>query len=313
MFMYEEAAKLSIFGIQVYAFGFYAAIGALAMLAAVAILSRHAKCVKGTAPLTMLLSMVCGAIASRIVYCLLTQRLGQTVPLKYWVTAATGGGWSMMGLIGGVFAGTRIAAGLTGQKYGRLADITACALPLFIAFERFGEKYIEGFDTSRPLTTDIFNNTFLYMAGDYDPYLATFYLAAIAAAVLFVILLADLLQKRRGGDTAILFLLLFGAGATILESLRYDRFLSITFVNLEQIMAMVCLWTGVILACTRAKGRKGLKRAAAVSLPVATAIGVALEFAIDRTKISHLLIYAVFIIVIFTPAVLGMKLRSKAK
>ncbi|MDO5435939.1 MAG: prolipoprotein diacylglyceryl transferase [Clostridia bacterium] len=313
MFMYEEAETLTIFGIQVYAFGSFAALGALAMLTAVCFLSCRKKCRKGTAPLLMLMCMIFGAIVSRIVYCLLTQRLGQTVPLKYWAAAVTGGGWSMMGLIGGMFAGTRIAAGLTGQKYSKLADITACALPLFIAFERFGEKYIEGFDTSRPLTVSLFDNTFLYMESEYDPCLATFYLAAIAAAVLFVILLADLLRKERDGNTAILFLLLFGAGATILESLRYDRFLSITFVNLEQIMAMLCLWTGVILACRRAKGRKGLKRAAIASLPAATAIGVGLEFAIDRTRISHLLIYAVFIVVIFIPAVLGMMLEKKTK
>ena len=52
-----------------------------------------------------------------------------------------------------------------------------------------------------------------------------------------------------------LFLLLFGAASIVTESLRYDRYLSVSFVGLQQIAAACMLALGVALAVKRS-GRK---------------------------------------------------------
>lgn len=51
-----------------------------------------------------------------------------------------------------------------------------------------------------------------------------------------------------------------------------------------------------------------LKRAALIALPLAGGIALALEFALDRTTMNKFLIYAIMILAVFTPAVLGLRL-----
>ena len=51
MNMWEEAPKTGIFGIQVYTFGLYCAIGAVCAVAAICLLCRAEKLKKGTGSL----------------------------------------------------------------------------------------------------------------------------------------------------------------------------------------------------------------------------------------------------------------------
>ena len=126
-----------------------------------------------------------------------------------------------------------------------------------------------------------------------------------------MILIIDLIRSDRHGDTCLMFLMFFGASSVILESLRYDRFLSITFVGLEQVLAAILLLIGVAVPAARnMKRRKSLATAALITVFAAAGIGIGLEFALDRTTINKILIYAVFILVIFNPVALGMRLRK---
>ena len=129
--------------------------------------------------------------------------------------------------------------------------------------------------------------------------------------VLLIILAADYCKSRRAGDTAILFCLLFGAAQVIMESLRYDRHLSISFVGLQQVMAMALAYWGVWLAYRHARSRR-LGLAALVSLPLVVGLGVALEFAIDRTNINRYLLYALFIGLLSAPVYLGLRMRKES-
>ena len=130
--------------------------------------------------------------------------------------------------------------------------------------------------------------------------------------MLFVILLFRISRQKADGDTVIAFLLLFGAGAIVLESLRYDRFLSISFVGLQQILAAVMLAVGVVLAFVRGRKRKPrLAIAALISVPLMIGIVLGLEFALDRTTWNKMLLYAIMILTVAAPALMGLRLLNR--
>ena len=310
--MWEDAVTTYFLGAQVYAFGLYAALGMAIAMIALAMLLRRAKWPKGAAPLTGVLAMGCGFLVSRLFFCFMDQGLGGPVPLK-GVLLVTGGGYSMMGALLGACFGAILASKIMKQKPAALLDLLSPAFMLFVACERLGEGYIDDFGISRPLVGELLKGSFLAIEGDYDWVLATYLIESFAALVLALVLLRDVSKKdRRAGNTFLLFLLLFGASQVILESLRFDQHMHLSFVGLQQIIAMLLLAAGVIvLALRRMKDKRGLALAALILLPVAAGVGVGLEFAIDRTTMNRFLLYAVFILLMAAPAALGVRLRKE--
>lgn len=309
--LYDEAEKIRILGIEVYRFGFFVMLGLILAAAMIGFLCWARRTRKGTGPLLLLLSLVLGGICSRLFFCLMSfEDLGAMLPLPAWFDI-TGGGWSMMGLVGGVMLAAWAAALLTRQKAGLLLDIAACALPLFMVLERVGEGCIPQFDFSRKLDTDLLNNTFLTFS-DYDGhYLATWKLTAIVMGILVPILIWDLTRSRKDGDTCLLFLLLFGGCSVILESLRYDHFLTVhSFVGMEHVAAAILLAVGVFIPAGRAhKRKKSLAAAAVISVFLMVILAVLLEFALDRTEFNKLVIYTAYLAIVAVPVVLGLRLR----
>ena len=316
MRMWEEAERISLFGMEMYRFGFFAAIGMLAAAGVLALLCAQRRCKAGTAPLLTLLSLVLGGLLSRAGFCLMNQELGFLMPLWSW-TAFTGGGWSMIGAVGGMLLAGWMTAEATGQKTGEILDLTACAVPVFFLFERIGEEWPGdpfNINYSRLLDSSFLNETFLTVS-DYDgSYLATRRLAAIVMGILFIVLLADTFRSRRNGDTCLLFLMLFGACSILLESLRYDRFLSISFVGLEHICSAFFLLAGVLIPARRcwAQNRR-LAITGIISVFAAAGIALGLEFALDRSTMNKILIYVLYVAVMCVPVVLGVRLRRMQK
>lgn len=307
MTLWEEAEIIRVAGIEVYAFGVMVALGALCAAVTICALSWLRRCRKGTGPLTVCLCILIGAACSRLVFCLLNRDLGILMPFFSWFEIS-GGGWSMMGLVGGAMLAGWLSAKILGEKPAKVLDLVACGLPVFMAFERAAEGWIPEFDYSRVLESKWLAESFLATNDGVDAFLATWRLAAAFSAVLFIcLMIAALRGKRWPGDICILFLLYFGAGSIILESLRYDMFLSISFVGIQQILALVVLIAGAVAAVKRADpaAPKGLKLATLISAPLAGLIGLGLEFALDRTTVNRFLIYAVMILTMLTPAVLG--------
>ena len=314
MKMWEEAPKTEILGIQVYSFGLYCAIGALCAAAAICLLCRAEKMKKGTGSVLSCLSILFGAACSRIVFCLLGSVDTGILPLAYWFRISTGG-WSLFGMIFGAFAGAWLCAGITGESRHALFDAVSCALPLMIAAERFSERMFELFDISRTLPDGSFPaNTFLAVKDPYYnnvSYLATYLVAAAASLILFLVLVFFLTRSRREGDLMILFLLLCGACGILLESLRYDHFLEFSFVRFEQVMAAILLVWGVVSAAKRNTSGKGIRICAYISLPVVIGSLIAIEFALDRSGISHYVLYAVMAALLAIPVILGILLLRK--
>ena len=312
MNLIDEAVIVELFGIRMYAFGLYTATGALFAVAVLAIAGKILGLKKGTVPLTAALACLFGMAVSRIAFCLLNQELAEMTPLSFW-PQLSGGGWSMFGLIGGIFLAGWISAKLMKEKTGKILDALSLSILPLIAAERIGESRIEDFDISRPIDSEFLATSFLAV-GDEDPCLATYYIAAAAAAVLFIVLAVRFARRERDGNLTVEFLLLFGATAIITESLRYDRFLSISFVGLQQVAAAVMLALGVFIAIRRSgRPKSALAIIAAVSLPLMVGAVTGLEFALDRTTWNKILIYILMIITVGIPAGLGLKLLSIGK
>ena len=307
MNLIEEAVIIELLGIRMYAFGLYVMLGTVcaAVILGVAGGVLHLK--KGTVPLTFLLSLVLGIVCSRLVFCLLNRELGRMTPFSVWFQTA-GGGWSLFGMLGGAALAGWLSAQITKENTGSIMDVLSLAVLPVIAAERIGENRIEDFDISRPLDSTFLTGSFLAV-GEDEPCLATYYVAAAAAVILFVYLAVRFSRRGPDGNVAILFLLLFGASAIITESLRYDRFLSISFVGMQQIFAALTLAAGVILAVRRSgKFRSALSVCAIASIPVMVGIVIGLEFALDRTTWNKLMLYFAMAVSVAVPAGLGMKL-----
>ena len=304
----QDAERIYFLGVEVYAFGLYVCLGlALAMLV-LGVLLRKRKWKSGTAALTGVLSIGVGFAVSRLFFGFMDASLTETMPLWAMVRVNTGG-YSMIGALLGACMGAVLTARLTRQSAPALLDLLAPALLLFIACERLGEGHIEEFGVSRKLTVDLPDNTFLVQGGRLNTYL----LESFTALVLAIVMLWDLRGNRRAGNTFLLFLILFGASQVLMESLRKDGHMTVkAFVRLEMIMSMMLLGSGIIALFIRnLKRRLLLSWAALLTVLAAVGLGVLIEFKIDRSQISHYLLYLAFIAVLAVPVVLGLLLRKE--
>ena len=310
--MWEEATKITLLGTEVYAFGFFCALGAALALLVLSLLMKKERFPKGTAALTGCLSLIGAFLLSRLLYALLDRSLGGMMPVK-GALMITAGGYSMIGaLIGGVL-GAVISGKILKISALKMADMIAPALLLFAACERLGEGYVPEFGISRPLLGDALKGSFLAVEGEYDWYLATYLLESFAALVIALILLRDLGKQKKAGNPLLLGLILYGAAQSVLESLRYDRHLSFSFVGSQHIAAIVFLGVAVIILAVRNwKKHRGLALAGIISVPLVAGLGIGLEFMIDRTEINRYLLYLVYVVLVSIPAYLGIRLRKEA-
>lgn len=315
MKLWEEAPLTDIFGIRIYSFGLFCAIGILCSIAVIFVLCKAFSTKKGTDAVLSCLCIICGIIFSRLFFCLF-EVITYDFPFFAFFRISTGG-WSLFGAIAGVFFGSWVTSKIMKEPSGKLLDIVSCAFPLTVAAERFAERCFDGFNISRELREGAFpDKTFLAVQDKYYPnvsYLATYLLCAAAAVFLFLTLVFFLTrQDREAGDLWILFMILFGTGAIFLESLRYDHFMVFSFVRFQQVFAAVMLIAGVILAGIRNRGaHKGFILAAFISLPIAIGICGGIEYALDRTTLNHYLLYAVMFAVLSIPVIFGVLLLRK--
>lgn len=310
--LYEEAARVSLFGFEVYAYGLYVALGVCAAAVMLALLCRQAGYKRGVAALTMALVIPFAFSMSRLLFCLIDAD-ARDLPLFKAFLAFAGGGYSMMGALLGAALGAVIAAKILGVKAVKLLDLLSPALLLFIAIERLGESVLElPFGVSRPLVSEMMQSSILAVQGDYESYLSTYLLESFAAFALAVTLQICRRNFRRDGSVLMLMMILFGATQTIFESLRFDAHLRVSFVGIQQVLSMALLIATVLFLAVKApKGSKKLRVFALLSLPVTLALGILIEFMLDRSGIDRFILYAAFLLVISLPAYLGVRLLDR--
>jgi len=104
------------------------------------------------------------------------------------------------------------------------------------------------------------------VSGTEELRLATFFLQALVAAVLFLVLLVFWLtgtnrKTLRHGDTCLIFLLCYGASQVLLDSTRYDSlyFRSNGFVSIVQVLGACALGLAAVVFSVRLVRHRGWK------------------------------------------------------
>lgn len=303
---------LPFIGITLYPFGLFVALGALSGCLMLLWLSRKDKPLGDAAVLTMVLAFPLGLVLSRALYCASDINFRLVASFRNALDVSTGG-FSLFGLLLGIFLSALLAARIMRVSKLRLMDLLPPAIMLFILFERIGEQFTS-LGISRPLVTGLLDNTFLALNDTYGAYLKTWLLEAVAAAVLIPVLLRDLKRQNGAGSTLLLWMLLFGATQTVMESLRYDGHMRFSFIGLQQVLAFVLFAGAVIAACVRS-----MKTPHSKALPIITLVILALvfagliglEFLIDRSQINKALLYILYAIMMAGPVFLAIRLRNR--
>ncbi len=309
--MPEESLYFEIVGQKAYWYGVCAALGALLALVALYFTGKK-RGIKADAVLLFgVIALPLGLICSRLLFCLLDANFRV---LFSWKAAVSvwGGGLSMMGaLLGAGFAGV-ITAKLTKTVPLKFLDALAPALLVFVMCARIGEGFTDFLGRSRNLNVDWFNDTFLATSDGYGSYnLNTYLLEAACALVLAVVAYIGLNLEKRAGDVLLTAMLLFGCTQTLWESLRFDSHMRLSFVSLQQIMA-ACMFAVPLLIFAFRRGRNAVIAAVIIIvLLVGSVVGI--ELMIDRTDVSNVLLYVLYVVILAVPAVVGLIWKQKAK
>lgn len=315
MFELWDSAECTYFlGIKVYGYGLYVMYG-LALMLLVMFLHGRKRYPAGTLALMGCLMIPCGFLLSRL-FCLLLDARARQWPFFRAFFMMTAGGGSMFGALFGGLIGLLAACRI--MKFDsklrlRAMDIFAVAALLFVALARMGEGFIEDFGISFPLSSRA--EGMFIINGDYADYLAVYKLESLYALVLFVVFEMQI-RRKQPGVTFFTAVLLFSAGQILFESFREDGHMAFSFVGAQHLLAAGCLGAAVVYFAL--KGRKALcgkalPTAALISLPLMVGILVGLEFALDRTDMSRVLLYIVYVIVIACPCALALILRRRAE
>ena len=308
--MYEESKSFALFGLTGFYYGLFIMLGAAAALALFAALCRRRRMPQGTAALYGALSLPIGLVCSRILFCLLDFRFNGMITLRA-IVSFWGGGYSMVGaLLGAALAGL-VTAHI--QKVNKLSllDALTPALLLFMVFARLGEGYTELLGRSRSLTHDFIANSFLAMNDGYDGYLKTYLLEAVTAAILCCAMLAYLKKTPREGHVLFTGMLLLGCTQVLWESLRFDSHMRYSFISMQQIL-FACMFAAPMILFAARHGKKTVLAVIGVLVLLVGAV-VALEFMIDRFDVDNLIVYALYVLVLCVPAVLGIRLRKRSE
>jgi len=213
------------------------------------------------------LASVLGLLLARFVhwYC----RADAYASLGAAMTTFTGGGYALMGAFAGcILAACFLRLVRVVKNLPMAFDCMAVAGAAGICVGRLASLYtssdrgmlVEGI-ASLPLVYPVSNA----VTGVVEYRLATFMLQSIVAGVLFAVLLVFYLRKRKhalkDGDTALLFLMVYGCSQVLLDSTRYDSLFmrSNGFISIVQILGAVSLVLAIVIFSVRLVKARGFK------------------------------------------------------
>lgn len=241
------------------------------------------------------LAMVCIPLAfagARLAYCLARFSFYFLEMGPLYVLRTREGGFMLYGAVAGVLLGGLLLSRRRGASVAQTLDALAAPGMLAIAVCRLGE-WTAGEGVGAWVESEWLMRFPLAVCNEYGEWqLAVFLMEAVAAAAI----LLYCLRIRQGSDIrAETALLLYACCQVVLESLRMDSCLKIGFVRVSQVISAL-----VILAVTalRAYRAGGTKRALLRAVPVAvcSALAGGIEWALDKTPVSNVLLYAAMIV-----------------
>lgn len=274
---------------------------------------------RGQAALLCILSAFLGVFLGRLIYCavqadwIFYDPLGEYLGLSPFFDLAQGN-VSMPGVLAGCMLSALLAASAFKGKAYFFLDAAALPGVFLFAFARLIE----------PLSGQGFGDVVEAEQWQFFPVMlengafAVCFLEALLALAAGVTAWAWRKKLRRRGSLFLTVLTLLSAGQIIPESLRRDEFLTIfTFARVNQIAFALFLGLALLLALLRGK-KRGLSTGKAVLefalLLLGVGVLIAGEFALDKTFISHLLIYAVMLLtLILISALILRRVRIEDK
>lgn len=219
--------------------------------------------------------------------------------------------WEGGGMLYGAALGAMLAAGLLARKRGSsvaaLYDEMAAPGMLAVLICRLGE-WGTGEGVGVWVESEWLMRLPFAVINEYEEWqLAVFLFEAAAAAVI----LLHLLRVKPGkGERMLSALLLYACCQAVLESMRMDGCLKIGFVRISQVISALIILGVTCLRAYRAGGKKlALRRALPIML-CAAAIG-GIEWALDKTPVNNVLLYAVMIALCVFLAVNGSRFAGK--
>ena len=269
--------------------------GALVSALVYCFLNHKDKGVIGRACLTVLLSAALGFVCGKAFYMIteidftLAYGFADTLlslePIKF----------SFYGACMGACLGAALAGKWTGLKPMAALNRFAPAGILMAAVARFGESCMglygcgRNFDPEMDAALCVFPISVVNAFDEY--FLAVFMLEGLCCLGVFV-LSAFVFRRARFMRSLFYFCL----PQILCESLRMQSFVWHEFVKVEQLLCMVVMEIILLLYALRTPKDRKLRFLPPILGLVAAGIFVAVEFALDKSDLPHLLTYAIMIL-----------------
>lgn len=261
------------------------------------------------------LSLFLGLALGRGVYCavrferLFFDAMGDFAGLQSFFDLSQGG-ISIVGVLAGCLIAGPVTARILGGKAAQYLDAAVYPGLFLFILERMieplaGRGYgvmVSGFFAAFPFAMETYIEEYA---------LAVCWLEGVLGAVLFAALL--FLQKKcvRPGQLFLSALTLLCASQIIPESLRHDDVLFIfIFARVTQIgyavyLALCLLWAIASSRKAGLKNTRGIRDFLFLLLGIGVCVGA--EFALDKTNLSHFLIYAVMLLTLAGMAAVNLR------
>ena len=279
------AETFSLFGVEIYAYGLYAAVGAALLLFGMSFVGRDLP--NGTVGLFGVLGMTFGIVLARALYCAVNWNdFMYNYENPMLVFRFFDGGLSMAGLLAGLLLAAAVTAKTVKVRFAQVMDALAVPFGLLIWALRAGEQYTElgvGAAVEESFMTAhmpwLFVESRMGVMVDYR--LKVWQYEVMMAIVLFVAAVVCYRKlKDHAGDTAIVVFSLYGASQILWESMRDDGHMLIIFLRVGQLAAFLMPLICCGILSRRVKSKK-LVAAAWIVMVLCVGAVAALEFSLD--------------------------------
>lgn len=254
-----------------------------------------------------LCAMIPAFIFARLAYCLARfsfyfLEMGPVSVLRTWE-----GGFMLYGAALGALLGTWLLARRCGADAAATLDEIACPGLAAVAVCRLGEWTAqEGVGTwvENPLLMRLP----FAVCNEYGEWqLAVFLWAALTA----LILMLCMLRVQGGhGEKLLGALLMYACCQVVLESLRMDSCLKVGFVRVSQVISAVVILGVTGIRAYRNGGKRLMLRRCTVVFALVALIG-GIEWALDKTVLSNILLYLVMIAACIGLAINGARFGKR--
>ncbi len=309
--MMEQLPVGWLLGVPIYGYSIFLCLSIVAGLGLTALCQQKRHLPKDTALRYGLWAIPLAVTGARLFYCLV--RLDYVFFEQEWsfIFSLWKGGFALYGALLGCLLAAFIFSRAAKVKAGDVLDCIAPGAALVIAGARFAESATTQ-GVGRLVEAEALQCFPFAVQNVYGEWVMPvfFYEGIVALAICFTVYRHLKRKNEKAGNTALLFLLFFGASQVLLESMREDDFLRWGFVKVSQLMSMgLVVIIAAIFGVRIMAQKKRMPLAASGFFLLAAGVGscVLIEFALDKSPIPNLYLYIAMmaILILMTGIVLA--------